>query len=385
MAQINTNTISLNAQRNLSFTQNALATSIQRLSSGLRVNSAKDDAAGLSIAERMNAQARGMTVAIRNANDGISLAQTAEGALGKVGDLLQRMRELAVQSSNATNKGDDRDALDKEVQELKAEIGRMAETTAFNGTKLLDGSFLNESFQVGANNDASDRIEIAAIVNAKLDELGDGASARTVYEISSAATPNATKAIGAGDFKINGTAIDALPANAANPGQYARDLADRINDKTSETGVSAKIDEDTGKLLLSSSHAFTVTDAQEALGNGAAAQNATVAVNPNTALDVIDVTTADNARDAIDTIDRAMQSINTARADMGALQSRFEAVIGTLQISVENITAARGRIMDTDFAAETASLSRAQVLQQAGMAMLSQANAVPQNVLTLLR
>ncbi len=384
MAQINTNTISQNAQRNLSLTQQALATSIQRLSSGLRVNSAKDDAAGLSIAERMNAQARGMTVAIRNANDGISLAQTAEGALGKVGDLLQRMRELAVQSANATNKGEDRGALDKEVQELKAEIGRMAETTAFNGTKLLDGSFLNESFQVGANNDASDRIEIAAIVNAKLDELGDGASARTVYEVSSAAAPNNTKAIADGDFLINGTSIGAVAANG-NANQYEKDLVSAINAKTDVTGVSAKMDEATGNLVLSSSYGFTVTDSEEALGNGAAAQNATVAVNPNTALDVIDVTTSDNARDAIDTIDRAMQSINTARADMGALQSRFEAVIGTLQISVENITAARGRIMDTDFASETAALSRAQILQQAGMAMLAQANSLPQSVLSLLR
>lgn len=276
MANINTNMISLNAQRNLSTTQNALATSIQRLSSGLRVNSAKDDAAGLAIAERMNAQVRGMNVAIRNANDGISMAQTAEGALGSIGNSLQRMRELAVQAANATSSGD-LDSLDAEYQALADEITRVAAASKFNGTAVLGAAAATGfTFQVGANNEATeDRITV-------------------------------TRA-----------------------------------DITADTDVAA------------------VTGG--------------------------DLTATANAQTAIDNIDTALDTINSERAEWGAVQNRFEAVISNLQIASENQAAARGRIMDTDFAAETANLSRAQVLQQAGMAMLSQANAVPQNVLSLLR
>ena len=280
MAVINTNIMSLNAQRNLSATQSALATSVQRLSTGLRVNSAKDDAAGLAIAERMNTQVRGMNVAIRNANDAISLAQTAEGALSKINDMGQRMRELAVQSANATNNDSDRASLNQEYQALAEEIKRTLSSTAFNGTKMFAaGAAL--TFQVGANNATTDQITI-----------------------NLATITTDTGALGA------------MGANAA-----------------SAPGITS----------------FTF------------------------------------ATDALAKLDTMLTKVNAKRAEFGATQNRFEAVIQTLQVSAENQTAARSRIMDADFASETASLTRSQVLQQAGTAMLSQANSLPNNVLSLLR
>ena len=281
MAVINTNLMSLNAQRNLSATQSALATSVQRLSTGLRVNSAKDDAAGLAIAERMNTQVRGMNVAVRNANDAISLAQTAEGALSKINDMGQRMRELAVQSANATNNETDRESLDAEFQALSAEIKRNLEGTSFNGTKLF-AALATMTFQVGANNATTDQIAVV--------------------------TTNLT--------------------------------AD-----TTMTGI---------------------------LGGGGGATAA-------------DIKNVDKSREALDKLDKMLATVNSKRAEFGATQNRFEAVIQTLQVSAENQTAARSRIMDADFASETAALTRAQVLQQAGTAMLSQANSLPNNVLSLLR
>ncbi len=281
MAQIiNTNLMSLNAQRNLSTTQSALATSVQRLSTGLRVNSAKDDAAGLAIAERMNTQVRGMNVAIRNANDAISLAQTAEGALSKINDMGQRMRELAVQSANATNNATDRESLDAEFQALSAEIKRNLEGTSFNGTKLF-AALATLTFQVGANNAATDQIAVI--------------------------TPELAK-----DTKL--TAI--LGATGGTPA---------------------------------------------------------------------DIKNVANSTAALGKLDDMLATVNAKRAEFGATQNRFEAVIQTLQVSAENQTAARSRIMDADFASETAALTRAQVLQQAGTAMLSQANSLPNNVLSLLR
>ncbi len=274
MAQtINTNLVSLNAQRNLSMSGGSLATSMQRLSSGLRVNSAKDDAAGLAIADRMQTQVRGMTVAIRNANDGISLAQTAEGAIGKVGDMLQRMRELAVQAANATNGADDRANLDAEYGQLADEITRTLANTRFNGLAILGADSGPQAFQVGAN--ATDQITITTA-----------------------------------DLATNG-AITTLP---------------------------------TGDLL-----------------------------------------TAANSTTAMQNIDAALTLVNSERAQYGATQNRFEAVIETLQVATENQSAARGRIMDADYATETANMSRAQILQQAGTAMVAQANQLPQQVLQLLQ
>jgi flagellin len=281
MAQvINTNIASLNAQRNLVSSQSSLAQSMQRLSSGMRINSAKDDAAGLAIAERMNAQVRGMNVAIRNSNDGISLAQTAEGALSKVGDSLQRMRELAVQARNSTNSDDDKDSLNKEFAELQSEITRVLGGTAFNGKKILGTDATALTFQVGANTTTDDVITVT--------------------------TSNMT----------NDSTISVV------------------------TGTAAAID------------------------SGA---------------------TAGAIATVIDDIDAAINTVNNTRATFGATQSRFDAVISNLQQSVENQSAARSRIMDADFAAETANMSRAQILQQAGNAMIAQANQAPQQVLSLLR
>ena len=285
---INTNINSLNAQRNLNGSQMSLSTSMQRLSSGLRVNSAKDDAAGLAIAERMSAQVRGMNVAIRNSNDGISLAQVAEGALGKVADALQRMRELTVQSSNASNSADDKDSLDKEFGELAKEIQRVLGGTTFNGKNILGADADTLTFQIGANTTVDDVISVAT------EDL----------------TTNALMTAVAGSS--DGTTI-----------------ARAVIDSTANT---------------------------------------TATINT-----------------VIDGIDAALDLVNSERATLGATQSRFEAIISNLQVSVENQAAARSRIMDADFAAETANLSRAQVLQQAGNAMVAQANQLPQSVLKLLQ
>ena len=283
---INTNIVSLNAQRNLNASQSSLATSMQRLSSGLRVNSAKDDAAGLAIAERMNTQVRGMNVAIRNANDGISLAQTAEGALGKLGENLQRMRELTVQARNATNSNSDKDSLNKEFEQLGSEIWRIINATTFNGKPILaDASGLPQTFQIGANTTTNDSIGINAM------------------DLTTEATMTA----------IVGTGTAPFPALIDNTADFA------------------------------------------ALGT------------------------------VIDNIDLALDFVNNTRATYGAIQSRFDAVISNLQVAVENQTAARSRIMDADFAQETSNMSRAQILQQAGNAMVAQANQLPQQVLSLLQ
>jgi flagellin len=262
---INTNVVSMNAQRNLSSSQNSLATSMQRLSSGLRINSAKDDAAGLAIADRMNAQVRGINVAIRNANDGISLAQTAEGALATVSDALQRMRELAVQAQNGTNSAGDRSNLDTEYQQLSAEITRIATQTKFNGTAIISATTATV-FQVGANN-------------------GD---------------------------------------------------------------------------------TLTVTTAGVTTVAGG-------------------LTTAALASTAVAALDTALDTISTNRATYGAAMNRFQFAISNLSITGENQSAARGRIIDADFATETANLSRSQILQQAGSAMVAQANQLSNNVMSLLR
>ena len=283
---INTNVSSLNAQRNLNTNQASLSVSMQRLSSGLRVNSAKDDAAGMAIAERMTAQVRGMNVAVRNANDGISMAQTAEGSLGKVSDSLQRMRELSVQAANATVTESDKDSLDKEFGELAKEIQRVLGATSFNGKKILAGDSGSQTFQVGANTGTDDRIDII--------------------------TKNLTT-----DGSITAVA------------------------GTDNTGAG-----------------------RASIGSG------------------VDATTI---RGVIDSIDAALDVVNSERATLGASQNRFESVVSNLQVSVENQSAAKGRIMDADFATETANMSRAQILGQAGTAMVAQANQLPQQVLTLLR
>ena len=391
---INTNITSLNAQRNLNASQSSLATSMQRLSSGLRVNSAKDDAAGLAIAERMNTQVRGLNVAMRNANDGISLAQTAEGALGKVGEMLQRMRELAVQSANATNSQSDREALQAEVVQLKQEIQRLAETTSFNGKKLLDGSFSGEMFQVGANQ--GETIDVEAIADTNLTSLGDVATGAASSGAGVDTTITDLGAVAAGSLTItgkSGVAVDigALAASGSVANRIDQ-VVNAINAVSNETGVNASYDANTKEIVLTATAegswdgSFNIdgTDDGTLTGFDGATGVASTAGSTG-ALNLLDISSYAGASGALAQIDSSLDMINSARATLGALQSRFESAVSNIQVQAENLSAARGRIMDADFAAETANLSRAQILQQAGTAMVAQANQLPQQVLNLLK
>jgi flagellin len=581
---INTNVASLNSQRSLNMSQNTLSTSLQRLSSGLRINSAKDDAAGLAISQRMSAQINGLNQASRNANDGVSLAQTAEGGLQSITDSLQRMRELAVQSSNATNTATDRAALQNEVDQLVQQINTVAGQTAFNGIKVLDGTFNSQAFQVGAN--SGETISITSIASAKADSLGVGTTSSyttsltsTVAKgaiatggitvngygvgpsvsdgVSTSATLTSATITGTGasfadgDVKINGVSIGtttggstatlqgdalvsainsvttstgvtatnasgvlsltskdgrgiqielsgtagttantgltagttsvgsdsaiakaaafntvtgqtgvsavatkttvssaALTANAAIAGDntsfikingvklgaisagtnanftdQGNNVVAAINAVSNQTGVTAAFDNSTKKISLSAADGRTVT--VETLGTAAIGNSgfaATTTTNTygglkltstssaginvggadiaKTALTAghtaatasfgsgiasVDLTTASGAQNAIATIDSALANINSSRANLGAVQNRFSSVVSNLATTSENLSASRSRIVDADFAAETANLTRAQILQQAGTAMLAQANSLPQNVLSLLR
>jgi flagellin len=384
---VNTNTNSLTAQRNLGTSQGSLAVSMQRLSSGLRVNSAKDDAAGLAISERMNAQVRGLSVAARNANDGISLAQTAEGALGKVGDMLQRMRELAVQASNATNSQSDRNALDAEVTALKSEIGRVAGQTSFNGTKLVDGTFTAQQFQVGSN--AGETITVGSIADVTLANLGGTTNIATVSAGATGLTGYAT-AIASGGITIDGgTAAGAVNIGAINSAgsalERANQIVDAINKVSPQTNVSASYDAGTGQISLrNNGGSITVGGTVNSATVGGFA-NATTAAAATTGIAGLNVAGFGAAQTALVQIDKALDQVNSSRANLGALQSRFENVVANIQIASENTAAARGRIVDADFAAETANMSRASILQQAGTAMVAQANQLPQQVLSLLR
>ena len=404
---INTNIASINAQRNLGLSASSLATSMQRLSSGLRVNSAKDDAAGLAIAERMNTQVRGLTVASRNANDGISLAQTAEGALGKMGDMLQRMRELAVQSSNATNSKADREALQAEVKQLTQEIDRVAKQTTFNGQKILDGSFVGAVFQVGAN--SGDNVTLGALADTRTSGLasvqyGEFTTAALDASGATAGTLDSLAALtSGGTFSIQvgtGTAVDLGDLKAASSGaERLGQVVAAINAKSSDTGVTAFVtrDETTGTYTVDlKSSKLDATGAPETITFGSAftldATGLTAGTDEpvaiaaaDTGIDTLTVDTQADAWVSLKKIDSAINQINSARADLGALQSRFESAVANIDIQIENVAAARGRIVDADFAKETANLSRTQILQQAGTAMVAQANQLPQNVLKLLQ
>jgi flagellin len=484
---INTNVMSLNAQRNLSTSGTQLATSLQRLSSGLRINSAKDDAAGLAISDRMTTQITGLNQAVRNANDGISLAQTTEGALQEVTNNLQRIRELAVQSANATNSNSDRAALDQEVQQRIAEIDRIATQTSFNGRKVLDGSFGGATFQVGANVgetislSLSTSVKATAIGQVASTQSGDmsglfatGATAATAgkyvsgtitagdysttnkvftvdgttvtlnqdytttgvaqiatdigtalganYSVTQAAgaitiakvatgaastapviagadaafittggaatagadavagTP-ASLTLASGDFTVklgaNGTAVDLAGTYAS--GQA---LADAINSKVS--GVYASFDTTANKLSISGGDTITLAGNKAGTGTGNLGF-ATLTNNVAGSLNTQNVLTTAGANSAIQSVDAALTSVSSLRSTLGAIQNRFQSTINSLQAVSENLSASRSRILDTDFAAETANLTRAQILQQAGTAMVAQANSAPQSVLSLLK
>jgi flagellin len=481
---INSNISSLNAQRNLNTSQNALSVSLQRLSSGLRVNSAKDDAAGLAISERMTAQVRGLNQAARNANDGISLAQTAEGALGEIGNNLQRLRELAIQSANGTNSASDRASLQAETAQLTAEITRVAGQTQFNGLNLLDGSFTSQTFQVGAN--ANQTISVSSIADSRSSALGshvlvaDGTITGNVVTAASGAVTNGvtaetdltittnagtTSAISyaanagadavatainsaAGTLGVTATATNsAVIASLSHAGTVTFSLnnqaisvvvADQndlsnvisaINGVQGTTGVTAAFTSTSSKASIT----LTTTDGRNiefedytnsgnatasvsfggttltegtavsavktgtislsstqgpiATANASAEVFAGAGVNNSSFLSVaaLDISTASGAQSAIGALDSALTQINSSRGALGAYQNRFTSAIANLSTTAENISAARSRIQDADFAAETASLTRNQILQQAGTAMLAQANALPQNVLTLIR
>jgi flagellin len=467
---INTNLSSLNAQRNQSRTQNDLSTAIARLSSGLRINSAKDDAAGLAISDRFTAQIRGLTQAARNANDGISLAQTAEGALASVTDNLQRIRELSVQSANATNSASDRASLQLEVAQLTAEIDRVATQTSFNGTNLLDGSFTAKAFQVGAN--VGQTITVSSIASARSSALGQyqgfsltnqsigtanstsaaetvtiggvatalGSITNDAKNIASAinaagvagltATANATSvaagtqaltatASGTASVVINGVTVSIANA-VGNASTNRANAVAAINAQSAATGVVAT---DTGagvslaaadgrNVVVSGFAAGTATAATIADFGLAAAATTGASININysapsgvtgsvvfggafsnttaiaatgTSVAGLDISTVAGANAALSSIDAALATVSSSRASLGAVQNRFSSTISNLQTTTENLAASRSRITDADFAQETANLSRAQVLQQAGTAMVAQANQLPQQVLTLLR
>ena len=445
---INTNLFSLNAQRNLNTTQGSLQTSLERLSSGLRINSASDDAAGLAIAERFTSQIRGLNQAIRNSNDGISFSQTAEGALSTATDALQRVRELAVQSANDTNSSTDRQALNNEVQQLIAEVNRISNSTQFNGQNILDGTASTLVFQVGANQNqtisvdgvdargsvlganvsVSGSIEQGAINTAvttdtltvqgvSVDLSGLSVTAATTTQVANAinnvtatsgvqAQLNTTVATGplvnaAGAVTINGVSLT-LAGDAT-------DL-DTINNFSAQTGVTAS--GTTGAIILSNTNGSTI-EIDNGVGLGGAAQtvqagitlsaavgstivvggaapavlngNAVGAGGADQTANGINVLTQADSNSTLLTVDAALQQINTLRSELGSVQTRFESTISNLQITVENLTAARSRIQDADFAAETANLTRSQILQQAGLAIVAQANSLPQNVLSLLQ
>jgi flagellin len=448
---INTNIPSLTAQRNLNSSQSDLATSLQRLSSGLRINSAKDDAAGLAISERFTTQIRGLNQAIRNANDGVSFAQTAEGALSTAGDALQRIRELAVQSINDTNSSSDRQALNNEVQQLIAEVNRISTSTQFNGQNILDGSLSTLTFQVGANQnqtilvdgvdargsqlgaatDTGDTILASAITGLSDISLNgisiDLSNASTVSdvigEINNASATSGVTALSAPSVSTtvsitavtSTTAVSTVTMNGVSiefddtTGADATSIAAQVNNFTLQTGVTATV---TGAdITLSNSDGSDIAitaDADSVLngpetfsagiilatdvgqtvtvgGTDVAALGLTgISVTDNT-LNGVDVLTGSNANDALLTLDFALQQVNGLRAELGAVQTRFESTIANLEVTTENQSAARSRIRDADFAAETAELTRNQILQQAGISVLSQANALPQNVLALLQ
>jgi flagellin len=503
MAQtINTNIASLNSQRNLNSSQAALGTSLQRLSSGLRINSAKDDAAGLAISERFTSQVRGNNQAARNANDGISLAQTAEGGLSTAGDLLQRIRELAVQSANGSNSASDRKSIQNEVSALSKELDRVATSTQFNGQNVLDGSLTNTQFQVGAN---SNQIISVGVQSAKASDIGNNVirpvdtatsqsqsvagatnlvSAAEVLTINSNAGTTTTVNAAAGDSakvvadKVNALAsssgvtaqakttatiknIGTDAAGAVDPtgltdgsiqfdltsangkavtisssvkGGDLSALAQAINAQTATTNVTAtiKVNQTTGSKELQLDNnagddinikpaasnagftnaqirgadlpggpgADTPLSAEATVGGrvefssdsgfsidstGSAILGATTVGSQLDAVSNLDVSTVDGSNKALLTIDAALNSINSNRAALGAIQNRFASTISNLQTTTENLSASRSRIQDTDFAAETASLTRGQILQQAGTAILAQANSLPNGVLSLLR
>jgi flagellin len=450
---INTNIASLNTQRALNSSQSALQTSLQRLSSGLRINSAKDDAAGLAISERFTTQIRGLNQAIRNANDGVSFAQTAEGALSTAGESLQRIRELAVQSINDTNSASDRTAINNEVTQLISEVNRISNSTQFNGQNILDGSLSEVTFQVGANQNQTievdgvdsrtsqlgaristsasiDETALAASIAANdlvingnsVDLAGDTTITDVIASINAISSNSGVEALKATTVSTLSAGLQATAATAtingvqvgtmaafATVGGGATNIA-AINAVSNQTGVTASAGAGEGVVLSNTDGADIITTGglgaetyhagiilAGGVADGAFTTAGTFAVEVMTVaaglgagqadntLSGVNVLTSTSSNDALLTLDFALKQVTGLRAELGAVQVRFESTIANLATGVENLSSARSRIRDADFASETAELTRNQIIQQAGIAMLSQANSLPQNVLALLQ
>ncbi|PAV48751.1 flagellin [Pseudomonas sp. HAR-UPW-AIA-41] len=384
---VNTNVASLNTQRNLGVSSKALDTSLQRLSTGFRINSAKDDAAGLQISNRLTSQVNGLNIATRNANDGISLSQTAEGALQQSTNILQRMRDLSLQSANGSNSDSERKALNSEVEQLQKELNRISSTTTFGGRKLLDGSFGTEAFQVGSA--AGETISVS-LNNASSAELKGDYFTQSGAAVAGPATASGTVTVG---FSINGTAKTATfdIASGATATEIQELAIKSINDTNeglfayksgTSIAVLSGLDKEGDGNALSANITFTGEPSGVTLGDITAT---TFANRTKSDVGKIDISTADGAQKGVLVIDQALKEIDAQRADLGAVQNRFENTISNLQNISENASAARSRIRDTDFAAETSELTKNQILQQAGTAILAQANQLPQAVLSLLQ
>ncbi|MEL6091373.1 flagellin [Plesiomonas shigelloides] len=372
---VNTNVTALNAQRNLNKTNNALNVSIQRLSTGSRINSAKDDAAGLQISNRLTSQINGLDVAAKNANDGISIAQTAEGAMQESTNIMQTMREKALQSANGTNSADDRAAIQKEVSALSTELDRIANTTSFGGQKLLDGSFGSRALQVGS--EAGETINLS-LNSTKATDLKGQVAATTISATSMVSGTLASANFK--DLKIKGSKGDEITITGADlkkaneEGGFGK-VAEMINKKSGDTGVTAVADGDKLSLISTGDIKTTIAKATAAVTTAKA-----------TSMDMasIDMSTQLGANKALLVIDSSLKQIDSQRADLGALQNRLSSTISNLENISENSAAGRSRIMDVDFAKETTNMTKQQILQQAGGAMLAQAKALPQAALSLL-
>ena len=394
---VNTNVASLNTQRNLNNAAGALNTTMQRLSTGSRINSAKDDAAGLQIANRLGSQVSGLNVAVKNSNDGISMAQTAEGALQQSTNILQRMRDLSLQAANGSNADSERTALNDEVTQLKKELDRISNTTTFGGRQLLDGNFGTTSFQVGAAANEMISVSIGEMSSKSLegtyfqkefgaatgaDVTASGTATVSIGTVSAdgvAKTVSVKVALKVGDDEDAVTAKIAAAVNDANVG---------IGVNKDDTGTLQATIRDSGQASPAPAVSAIAVDFGSVTGGGTftalAFDAATDKVDTNTVSD-IDISSAAGAQSAVLVIDDAIKQIDSQRAELGAVQNRFENTIANLQNIGENVSAAKGRIQDTDYAAETAALSKNQILQQAGTAILAQANQLPQAVLSLLQ
>ncbi len=381
-----TNISSLNAQQNLATSQSKLATAIQRLSSGMRINSAKDDAAGLAISTRFTTQINGLNQAVANANDGISLAQTTESALNEVTNNLQRIRTLAVQSANGTNSDSDRASLNAEVTQRLAEINRIATQTNFNGKTVLDGNAGVTKFQVGAN--VGQTIDVNLSQGVKTDQMG-------TYSKTSASVTGTALSFTSGTTTLSADATITIGTKTATiaAGDYsAQTLQSAINGAFSKAGIDnavAAVDATSSKVTIDTrvdmKQVGSVMTDGDITSSDLGLSDATAATVDSATLSSADVLTVAGANNMMDSIDAALQSVSSLRSDLGAVQNRFESTISNLQTISQNLSSSRSQILDADFASETANMTSANILQQAGVSVLAQANASTQAVLKLLQ